>query len=242
MNDQRLLSMVRMAQEASAFETGALPAIPVVASSSTRRPSVLARLGPARIALAAAVAFAAGLVIAWPRSTAAPTPTPTNPGLAAEIPAGMEPLEYASKLFENHTPRRPAPVTPVAAVVPASQPATDESLVLAIVQDPTGGVQCISWSRELPPGAHDALAPSELAREVCQANCVDGPHWLVAAKVTGPHQAMPTGDAERHALAQCILDARSDRCDGGPTTLGAGNACLPAGLHVTVERRSMARR
>ncbi|MGD9690999.1 MAG: hypothetical protein AB7K52_08755 [Phycisphaerales bacterium] len=242
MSDQRLLQLARLADEAAEFESSGFAA-PIASAGrvhASRRIGVIARVGPF-LALAASVVVVAGLWSRWAgRSNEGTGEPPAGPiGLATLGPDQRELIEFASRLFSSEMRfESPAPRHPLAhGAAPG-----DESLVVAIVQDPSGGVQCVSWSHESAATAA-GVAPAELARQVCRADCVDGPHWLVAAKVTGPRQALPAGEAEVRALAQCILDQKYDRCDSGPSTLSpAGAACMPDGLNVTVERRSRAGR
>lgn len=244
MTDRRLLTLARMAEELDALESsaGLDRASHSRSSSAVLRPrphrlGVVARIGRPLLTLAAGVAVIAGVSL-WLRVPSVP-PAPTN--LTAIKPNTQSPSVESPRIAQAETFD---PIAYVRSIFgdshPAPSTAADESLVLAIVQDPHGEVQCVSWSRE-SAGEVEGMAPTALARQVCRADCVDGPHWLVAAKVTGPGHALPTGEAEMNALAACILRDRDARCDAAPSALST-EACVPGGLRVMVERRSMASR
>jgi hypothetical protein len=234
MMSSRSAVLARMAKEVDELERSSAAPITLTIADESRsdvrlRWSVLGPLG----ALAACAAIAVGIVLS--PSGSSPPPLAIKPPLKSALPARERAAAADTKLEPL-----PAPV----------QPGPDESaIVLAIVESPNGDVQCVSWTRHDPSSsAGHALTPADLARQVCRADCVPGPHWLLAAKVSGPRRLLPSGDEEVQALAQCIIGEHAERCDGGPMVLaagsggggGAGAQCIPAGMRVVVERRSLA--
>lgn len=243
MNDRRLNELIRMAGEVSALERSAegTPTLRLAGS-----PAEVARVRVARRSWIGMLSAAAALAIAglgtW--YALAPSPSPVAPGpVAVNGSNSSGTTDSSSNAYVKNQPFGPALTVPgtEGAVVRTVQntpiPGTpDESVVLAIYRDNTGGLRCVqlaahTWANRCLPD----VQPSELRDVRFGAPCVKEPQETLLIALAGPRRSLPTNEAGAVALAKCILSMPRG-CDGEAACFsGPASQCVPAGVSVKIE-------
>jgi hypothetical protein len=124
----------------------------------------------------------------------------------------------------------------------ASSAAAQIGVVMAIVQDALGVVQCVAWEpRELRCCGASEAAAGDLFAASLNSPCVNSADRVVLVALAGPADSLPGNDAQAHAIATCLVGSAND-CD---RELGASTStrpCLPAGVSATVSSLESSRR
>lgn len=247
MNDRRLDELIRMAREVNELERSAegIPALRLVGDPvATRKGRSVRRIWIGALSAAAAIAVvgvSVWMAVAPGATHPTQTGTPTAGAHGTNAP-GNSPNE-SPRTFVKHTPLGPTlPVpgstgTTVRATMPVPVPGSqDESVVLAIYRDNTGGVHCVqmaahTWANRCLPD----VQASELRNVSFGEPCMSEPRQTLLVALAGPRRSLPTSEAGAVALAKCIFSMPRG-CDTDAACFsGPASQCIPAGVSVKIE-------
>lgn len=135
-------------------------------------------------------------------------------------------------------------VAPASSVPLGAAPSMGDShgtVVMAIVEDDTGGLRCVRWSPAVLGNRKlNEVRPDELRALGMTMVCAESPRRVLVVGMEGPRrEVVPTSDAHANDLARCILS--SPACGSGVFDAGrcAQAGCVGTDVNVRVESVAM---
>lgn len=231
LEDDKLIQMLRDAHEVNAFEKGEsfddLDSIvvtepaPLRLSETSRAPSGGSmffggtRRWLAPLGIAATVAVVAGVfVVSQP-----PRLAPASGGPRAVSTASNQPVVSDSL----STPRG----------VEASS-----TVLMAIMQDDAGKLDCVRWSGEILKGrALAEVSDDELRAMGMNLLCTDQSRRLLVVGMQGPTVKLPQSDSTAREIASCMLGAPACASDAAFNPAHcASSGCIDAQVNIRVRQ------
>lgn len=138
-------------------------------------------------------------------------------------------------------PRVPSSGPSVATVpeAPAAAGSARGSVLLAVVEDEIGNLQCVNWTPWLAGGRSiQETGTEELCSLGMALSCDPAPRRLLVVGLEGPRESLPTSNVAAANLARCILNMPP--CTGTGTfdpgrCAQAGGQCLSSQVSMRVE-------